>query len=74
MLRNKRKIERFQRRASQWRTSPSPARGRRQGGGERGKLGPRGGIPYQTANTLPVSNLGDFLRFWMVDIRQEGRS
>ena len=26
------------------------------GGGERGKLGPREGTPYQTANRLPVSN------------------
>ena len=26
------------------------------GGGERGKLGPRDSIPYQTANRLPVSN------------------
>ena len=26
------------------------------GGGERGKLGPSEGIPYQTANRLPVSN------------------
>ena len=32
------------------------AGGRRQGGGERGKLGPRDGIPNQTANRLPVSN------------------
>ena len=72
MLRNKRKIERFQRRASQWRTSPSPARGRRQGGWERGKLGPRDGTPNQTANRPPVSNQ-NFLRFWMVDIRWEGR-
>ena len=29
---------------------------RRQEGGERGKLGPREGTPYQTANRLPVSN------------------
>ena len=35
---------------------PIPARGRRQGGGERGKLGPRDSIPYQSANRLPVSN------------------
>ena len=33
-----------------------PAGGRRQGGGERGKLSPRDSIPYQTANRLPVSN------------------
>ena len=35
---------------------PSPARGRRQGGGERGRLGPKDGIPYRTANRPPVSN------------------
>ena len=40
---------------------------------ERGKLGPREGIPYETANRLPVYNQ-DILRFWMVDIRREGRS
>ena len=48
--------EQFQRRASQRWTGSYPARGRRQGGGERGKLGPRDGISYQTANRLPVSN------------------
>ena len=35
---------------------PIPAVGRRQGGGERGKLGPRDDIPYRTANRPPVSN------------------
>ena len=35
---------------------PSPARGRRQGAGERGKLGRKDGTPYHTANTPPVSN------------------
>ena len=40
---------------------------------ERGKLGLRDGIPYQTANRLPVSNQ-DILGFWTVDIRWEGRS
>ena len=29
---------------------------RRQGGGERGKLGPKDGIPYHAANRPPVSN------------------
>ena len=48
------------------------ARGRRQGGGERGKLSPRDGLPHQTANRLPVSNQR-LLRLWMVDIRREGR-
>ena len=33
-----------------------PTGGRRQGGGERGKLGPRDDIPYHTANRPPVSN------------------
>ena len=55
---------------------PSPAGGRRQGGGERGKFSPRDGIPYQTANRLPVSGsqflTKDFLKFWMVDIHWEG--
>ena len=43
---------------------PPEARGR--GGVERGKLGPRGGIPYQTANRLPVSNqrLPEILDGW----------
>ena len=48
--------EQFQRRSSWRRTDPSPTRGRRQGGEERGKLGPRDSTPYQTANRLPVSN------------------
>ena len=39
----------------------------------RGKLSPRDGIPYQTANGLPVANQ-DFLGFWMVDIHWEGYS
>ena len=47
--------------------------GGRQPEPERGKLGPRDGIPYQTANRLPVSNQ-DILGFWTVDIRWEGRS
>ena len=53
---NKGRTEQFQKRASQLWTSPSLAGGRRQGGGERGKLGPRNGTPYQTANRLSVSN------------------
>jgi len=39
----------------------------------RGKLSPRDGIPYQTANGLPVANQ-NFLGFWMVDIQWEGCS
>ena len=35
---------------------PSPVRGRRQGGGERGRLSPKDCIPYRTANRPPVSN------------------
>ena len=35
---------------------PSPAGGRRHGGGERGRLGPKDGIPYHTANRPPVSD------------------
>ena len=38
---------------------------------ERGKLGRRDSIPYQTANRLPVSNQ-DFLGFWTVAIHWEG--
>ena len=53
---NKGRTEQFQRRAGQRQTGPSPSGGRRQGGGERGKRGPRDGIPYQTENRLPVSN------------------
>ena len=52
---------------------PSPTRGRKQEGGERGKLGPRDGIPYQTANSFQ-SLTKDFQRFWIVDICWEGRS
>ena len=49
--------EQVQRRASRLLTSPAlESRGRRQGGGERGKLGPKDGIPYHTANRPPVSN------------------
>ena len=72
-LQNKGRTEQFQRKASWLWTGPSPARGRRKGGGERDKLGPRDGIPYQTANRLQFLTK-DFLRFWMVDIHWEGRS
>ena len=43
-----------------------PCRGRRQRGGERGKLSPREGTPYQTANRLPASNqrLPEILDGW----------
>ena len=53
-------------------------RGRREAGRqqpelERGKLGPRDGILYQTASRLPVANQV-FLGSWTVDSRQEGGS
>ena len=47
-----------------------PRRGRRHGGGERGKLGPSDGIPTTLQTGLQFLTKG-FLRFWMVDIRQE---
>ena len=54
--------------AADWR---SPTGGRRQEGGERGRLGPKDCIPYHNARRPPVSN-PDFLRFWMVNICREG--
>ena len=73
LLQNKGRTEQFQRRASGLRTHPSPARGRRQRGGERGRLGPR-----TTSSTTLQTGLQfltkDFLRFWMVDICREGHS
>ena len=50
-----------------------PTGGRRQGGGERGKLGPRDGTPtkLQTGSQCLTK---DFLRFSMVDISQESCS
>ena len=53
LLRNKRKTEQFQRRASRLRTGPSPAGGRGRGNGQ---TRPRDGTPYQRANRLPASN------------------
>ena len=52
---NKRRTERSQRRASRLRTSAFPTGGRRQGGGERGKLTPRDGTPTKL-QTGSVSN------------------
>ena len=45
---------------------PLEAGGRGQGGGKRGKPGPRDGIPHQTANRLPVSKqrLPEILDGW----------
>ena len=55
---------------------PLPEAGRQAGDSQsqqaRGKLGPRGGIPYQTASRLPVANQV-FLGSWMIGIHQEGR-
>ena len=45
----------------------------RQEAGERGKLGPRDGTPTNLQTGLQFLTK-DFLRFWMVDIRREGRS
>ena len=42
------------------------------GGGERGKLGPRDSTPTKLQTGLQFLTK-DFLRFWMVDIRWEGR-
>ena len=44
------------RKSSQAADRPSPAGGRRQEGGERGRLGPKDHSPYRTANRPPVSN------------------
>ena len=50
---------------------PSPAGGRRQGGGERGGLRPRTAAPTALQTGLQFL-VKDLLRFWMVDIRREG--
>ena len=42
------------------------------GGGERGKLHPRDGTPTKPKTGLQLLTK-DFLKFWMVDIRSEGR-
>ena len=51
---------------------PSPAGGRRQEGGERGRLSPKDCIPFRTANRPPVSNQR-LPEFWMVNTHWEGR-
>ena len=70
-------LSEYQRRAGRLWTGPCPAGGREAGGRppelERGNLGPRDNILYQTASRLPVANQ-DFWGFWTVDIRWEGRS
>ena len=64
-------LSEYQRRVSRLQTRSSPAGGReageRQQEPERGKLGPRDSIPYQTASRLPVTNQV-FLGPWTVDI------
>ena len=40
---------------------------------KKGAIGPRDGILHRTASSLPVANQV-FLRSWMADIHQEGRS
>ena len=47
--------------------------GGRQPEPERGKLGPRDGIPYQNVSRLPVANQV-YLGSWVVDIHREGHS
>ena len=53
-------LSKYQRRASQLWTGPSPTRGREAGELqpelEKGNLSPRDGILYQTASRLPVAN------------------
>ena len=70
-------LSKYQRRASQLWTAPSPtggrAVGRRQPEPERVKLGPRDSIPYQNVSRLPVANQV-FLGSWTVYIHREGCS
>ena len=54
------------------RPAPPEAGGRRQGGGERGRLGPRTASPTALQAGLQFRTK-DLLRFWMVDICREGR-
>ena len=58
--------------SSQATDQPSPAGDWRHGGGERGRLGPKDHSPYPLQTGLQ-SLFKDLLRFWMVDIRREGR-
>ena len=67
-------LSKYQRRASQLWTGPSPTRGREAGELqpelEKGNLSPRN-ILHQTVSRLPVANQV-FLGSWTVDIHQEG--
>ena len=71
-------LSEYQRRASHLGTGPSPAGGREASGWqpepEKGNLGPRGGILYQTAAGSQLLAKSSFLGPWTVDVRQEGRS
>ena len=55
-----------------WRTRPPPAGGRRWGEGKGANSAPETASPtkLQTGSQFLTK---DFLRFWMVDIRREGR-
>ena len=70
-------LREYQRRVSQLWTDPSSAggkeAGRRQPEQERGNLGPRDGILYQTVSRLPIANQV-FLGSWTVDFLHEGCS
>ena len=70
-------LSEYQRRASWLQAGPNPAGGWEAGGQqpepERGTLGPRDGVFYQTVSRLPVAKQ-DFLGFWTVDTCQEGCS
>ena len=60
--------------AADWPIPPPEAErqaGNSQSQKARGNLSPRDGILYQIVSRLPVANQV-FLRFWMVDICQEG--
>ena len=70
-------LSEYQRRVSRLQTRSSPAGGREadehQQEPERGKLGPRDSIPYQTASRLPVANQV-FVGPWTVYICGKGCS
>ena len=51
---------------------PSPARGRRQGAGEGANSAPKTAPPTTLQTGLQFLTK-DFLRFWMVDTRRDGR-
>ena len=73
----KKGLSEYQRRAGCRPAHPLPEAGRQAGTSqswkERGKLGPRDSIPYQTVSRLSVTNQV-FLGSWTVDIHQGGCS